>query len=151
MCICLNSISIGGTPPYPSPPDDRSELDYLNELITDTHWFCYAFRTHEQIDKLNEHESTMDPEVVVKVARDMYLVYMPRYLAQFLKKRKAGIDRRRNGLGRRRGSANFSVNPSHWVMQSFLSNVFCNTMPARIALSQYFAANSLATLDILEY
>ena len=81
-------LRIGGTPPYPPPPDDRSELDYLNELITDTYWFCYAFMTHEQIDKLNEHESTMDPEVAVKVARDMYLVHVPRYLAQFLKKGK---------------------------------------------------------------
>ena len=44
--------------------------------------------THEQIDKLNEHESTMDPEVAVKVARDMYLVHVPRYLAQFLKRGK---------------------------------------------------------------
>ena len=79
-------LRIGGTPPYPPPPDDRSELDYLNELITGTYWFCYAFMTHEQIDKLNEHESTMDPEVAVKVARDMYLVHVPRYLAQLLKK-----------------------------------------------------------------
>ena len=81
-------LRMGGTPPYPSPPDDRSELDYLNELITDTYWFCYAFMTPEQIDKLNEHESTTDPEVTVKVARDMYLVHVPRYLAQFLKKGK---------------------------------------------------------------
>ena len=143
-------LRIGGTPPYPSPPDDRSELDYLNELITDTYWFCYAFMTHEQIDKLNEHECTRDPEVVAKVARDMYLVHVPRYFAQFLKKRKASIDRRRNRLGRRRGSANFSVNPSHWIIRPFLSNVFCSTMPARIALSPYFAVNSLATLDILK-
>ena len=88
MCRWLNSISIGGTPPYPPPPDDRSELGYLNELITATYWFCYAFMTHEQIDKLNEHESTMDPEVVVKVKRDVYLVHVPRYLAQFLNRGK---------------------------------------------------------------
>ena len=81
-------LRIGGTPPYPPPPDDRSELDYLNELITDAYWFCYAFMTQEQIDKLNEHKSTMAPEVIVKVERDLYFVHVPRYLAQFLKRGK---------------------------------------------------------------
>ena len=81
-------LRIGGAPPYPPPPDDRSELDYLNELIIDAYWFCYAFMTQEQIDKLCEHESTMAPKVMVKAERDLYLVHVPRYLAQFLKRGK---------------------------------------------------------------
>ena len=44
------NLRIGGTPPYPPPPDDRSELDYLNEFIPDTYWFCYAFITPAEID-----------------------------------------------------------------------------------------------------
>jgi hypothetical protein len=82
------NLRVGGTPPYPPPPDDRSELDYLNELITDAYWFCYAFMNQEQINKLNEHECNMYPEVMIKVERDRYLVHVPRYLVQFLKRGK---------------------------------------------------------------
>lgn len=107
------NLRIGGTPPYPPPPDDRSELDYLNEFITDTYWFCYAFMTHEQIDKLNEHESTMYPEVVVKVEQDLYLVHVPRYLAQFLNRGKRVLIKGETG----------------WFVKGFkdTSNSLCNS------------------------
>ena len=81
------NLRIGGTPPYPPPPDNRSELDYLNEFIPDTYWFCYAFMTPAEFDAFRnmaiQIHYNMLPHVL-ETFEDLVLVHVPRGLDKLL-------------------------------------------------------------------
>lgn len=80
---------IGGSPPYPAPPDGKTELEYLNEIMKDAYWICFVFANQKQINRLKqvvqELNGNMDLEVIKEVKDDWFLVRVPRYLTQQIK------------------------------------------------------------------
>lgn len=77
---------VGGRPPYDPPPDGKTELKYLDEMIPDTYWMCFVFASQKQIDRLRkiviELNGNMDIEVIKPVGDAWFLVRIPRYLTQ---------------------------------------------------------------------